>query len=203
MDIHHLNRIAHDFGFIMRSLREGSYVTVFIMSMLVGYVLPVPEVVVLILAGFAAATGALKLSVVLAVTYLGILTGDVLIYTLARLGSRAVQRFNQKIRLSKLFQYEQIALSNITATIYFLRFFVGFRFFGPVFSGTFGAERKKFIFASAGASLLHTVLFVLLGYYFSHQVWLLITQAEIMKYALMAISPFAAGALIAWQRRRQ
>jgi membrane protein DedA with SNARE-associated domain len=186
----------HLHGFFLNSVGGGSLLGIFLSSMLVSYVIPLPEVVVLLMIGFVARRTGLDLPTVIAISVAGTIAGDSILYRLSFFGNKYVQRFNAKMRANKLIMYEKLVLTNLGKTIFFLRFVTGVRFFGPVISGTLGAKWNNFIFYNSLATILHGTAFILLGFYTHHRIVAVITEVEIVRNILLLFSVVIAGFLI-------
>ncbi|KKQ51259.1 MAG: Membrane-associated protein, SNARE-like protein [Parcubacteria group bacterium GW2011_GWD2_38_11] len=185
-----------DIGFVLNIIKNGSYVGIFLLSMLVSYVVPLPEAIFLLLIGFLARKAGFGLEAAIIVSVVGTVIGDNLLYRLSFFGNKYVERFNRKMRANKLIQYENLAIDNIGKTIFFLRFITGVRFFGPVISGTLRASWKKFFIYNAIATTLHSIIFILLGFYFHKKIIPLIAEVEIARNALLFSSVLIVGILL-------
>jgi membrane protein DedA with SNARE-associated domain len=185
-----------EFGFILNSIRGGSYAGIFLFSMFVSYVIPLPEVVLLLLIGFLAKTAGFDLATATLVSIIGVIIGDNVLYRLSFFGNKYVERFNQKMRANKLIQYEHLVADNIGKTIFFLRFVTGVRFFGPVISGTLGVRWRKFFLYNSLATALHGAIFILLGFYAHKKIIPLIVEVEIVKNILLFSSVFIVAILL-------
>lgn len=183
-------------GFVFESIRGGSYFGIFFVSVFVSFVLPLPEVVALLLIGFAARTGAVDLTTALAISIFGTIIGDNALYRLSFFGNKFVERFNRKMRENKLIQYEHLVADNIGKSIFFLRLVTGVRFFGPVISGTLGVRWRKFFPYNATATILHSVLFVLIGFSFHRRIIPVIVEVEVVRNILLFSSVLIVGILL-------
>lgn len=192
----HFQNHFGDIGFLIHSIRGGSYVGIFLLSIFVSYLIPLPEALVLILFGYVAKTADLNLALVFLLASAGGIIGDNILYRLSFFGSSYVERWSRKMRQHKLIQYEHLVVDNIGVAIYFLRFITGIRFFGPVIAGTLGARWRKFFPHDAIATALHAILFISIGYFFTHKILRVVTEVEIIKYILMFSSVFIVGILI-------
>ena len=190
----HLQNHFREFGFLISSIKSGSYFGILLLSMLVGYIVPLPEVVVLMLFGFISATTNLNITTVFLIAFLGAIIGDNALFQLSLMGNNWVERFNRKMRQHKLIQYEHLVVGNIGKTIYFLRLVTGVRFFGPVIAGTLGASGKKFFIANTGATFLNTAIFVSLGYFFHRHIFSMIAEIEIIRNVLL----FSSAVIVAF-----
>lgn len=185
-----------ELGFIFDSIKSGSLVGIFLISIFVSYILPLPEAVALLLIGFLAKGANLDLGSVLMISVAGTIIGDNVLYRLSFFGNKHIQRFNEKMRANKLIKYENSVLDNLGKAIFFLRFITGVRFFGPVISGTLGARWKKFFFYNSIATFLHSVFFVLLGFYGHRKIIAIIAEVEIIRNVMLLSSFLIIGFLI-------
>ena len=192
----HFQNHFREFGFILDSIRGGSYLGIFFLSMVVSFIIPLPEVVLLLLIGFLAKNAGNDLSIAILVSILGTIIGDNVLYRLSFFGNAYVERFNKKMRAHKLMQYEHLVADNIGKTIFFLRFITGVRFFGPVISGSLGVNWKKFFLYNSSATILHSMLFILLGFLSHRKIIAIITEVEIVRNVLFFSSVLIVGFLL-------
>lgn len=185
-----------ELAFVIHFLREGSYAGFFILSAVISYLVPLPEVVGLIFFGFAAKISGLDLFSVLVFSVAGSMAGDNIVYRLSFFGNRYVERFNKRMRENKLIKYEHLVIDNIGKTIFFLRFITGIRFFGPVLAGTLGIRWKKFFFFNTAANMIHTLLFVSIGFFVHKSILMTIAEVEIIRNILTVSSVFIVGILL-------
>lgn len=189
---HHFQDISPAVHFI----RNGSYFGIFLLSIVASYIFPIPEAIFLLLVGYVAKITGMNLIGVIALSTSGIIIGDNILYRLSFFGNKYVERFNRKMRKHKLIQYEHLVTDNVAFSVYFLKFVAGVRFFGPVILGSLRASRKKFVIHNAIASLLHTVLLIILGYYFHKKIVTTIAGVEIFKNVLLFSSAVIVGFII-------
>ncbi len=192
----HFQNHLHALGFVLNIIKDNSYLGIFLFSIIVSFIIPIPEVVLLILIGFLAKTAGLSLPVAILVSFLGTLLGDNILYRLSFFGNKHVERFNRKMRANKLIRYENLVVDNIGRTIFFLRFITGVRFFGPVIAGTLGVGWRNFFFYNAIATFLHSTFFILLGFYTHRKIIVLVTQVEIVRNVLFFSSFFIVAILV-------
>lgn len=192
----HFQNHLREVGFLINSIKGGSYLGIFLLSVFVAYLIPLSETIILILFGYVAATTNLNLALVFLCSISGGVLGDNIIYRLSFFGNKYIERFNEKMRKHELIKYEHLVSDNIGKTIYFLRLITGVRFFGPVISGTLGVRWKKFFFYDCGATLLHATFFIWLGYKYHHKIILLLAETEVIKSILLFSSVFIVGFLI-------
>lgn len=185
-----------EIGYILNSIKGGSYFGILLFSIFVSYIIPLPEVVLLLMIGFLAKTAGFDLALVMATSIAGIIIGDNILYRLSFFGNKYVGRFNRKMRAHKLIQYEHLVADNIGKTIFFLRFVTGVRFFGPVISGTLGIKWKSFFLYNSIATIIHTIAFILLGFYTHRKIIPIIAEVEVVRNILLFSSVLIVGVLL-------
>ncbi|MEI7620984.1 MAG: DedA family protein [Candidatus Moraniibacteriota bacterium] len=190
------NQHLQDFGGLIQFLKSWSYAGIFLLSIIASYVLPIPEAIFLLLVGFVARKSGLNIVAVVALSTAGIMLGDNLLYRLSFFGNKFVEKFNRKMRQHKLIVYEHLVVDNVAFSVYFLKFIAGVRFFGPVILGSLRAPWKKFFVHNAIASILHTGLLILLGYYFHRKIMPLAAGVEIFKNGMLFCSVVMVGFVI-------
>jgi membrane-associated protein len=189
---HHFQDIAPVIHFI----KNGSYFGIFFLAIIASYVFPIPEAVFLILVGYVAKITGMDLVGVLMLTIAGIIIGDNILYRLSFFGNKYVEKFNRKMRKHKLLEYEHLVVDNVAWTVYFLKFVAGVRFFNPVILGSLRAPWKKFFVHNAIASILHTTLLVLMGFYLNKKIIPVLAGVEIFKNGMLFSSVVIVGFLV-------
>lgn len=196
MDIPNLHYNLRELGFIISSIKSASFFGIFLLSIFVSYVVPLPEAVALLLFGFVAASAKINIFLVFGAAFLGLIVGDNLLYRLSFFGNAFVKKFDKKMREHKLIKYENLVIDNVYKTIYFLRLIAGVRFFGPVIAGTLGINWRRFFLANFGATFLNTIIFIALGYFFHQQIISLVAEVEIVRNILLLSSAVIVGFLL-------
>ncbi len=182
-----------DINFMVHFIKNGSYFGVFFFSIIVSYIFPLPEAIFLLLVGYVAKITGMNIFLVVTIAILGIVVGDNILYQLSFFGNKYVEKFNRKMRKHKLIQYEHLVTEHVAFSVYFLKFVAGVRFFGPVILGSLRAPRKKFIIHNAIASILHTTVLILLGYYLHRKILPTLAGVEIFKNVLLFSSAVIVG----------
>jgi membrane protein DedA with SNARE-associated domain len=148
-------------------LEHWGYLGIFLAVVLGNVGVPIPEETVLILAGYAASRGVLKLPVVLIVGVISAAAGDNIGYWLGhRYGRRAIERFGHlafipPARMEKIsaFMARYGALA-----IFAARFIVGLRTLAGPLAGATGVRRLTFVTANILGALVYVPYAVGIGY---------------------------------------
>ncbi len=181
---------------VIRIIESFSYLGIAGFSVLTGYIIPIPEEVTLLIIGYVAGIGPIKLYFAVAAAAGGVIVGDNILFLMSLRGSKYVDRLKNKLRKNKIIHYEHVMHEHIGKTIFFIRFVVGLRFFGPVLAGMLKVKWRKFFFINAAASILHALFFISLGYYFHRSFLVLVTQVEVIRHILFFFSASLFGLLI-------
>ena len=148
-------------------LEHWGYLGIFLAVVLGNMGVPIPEESALILAGYAASRGVLKLPLVLIVGIISAAAGDNLGYWLGRrYGRRAIERFGHLAFVSPA------RLEKITAfmarygalAIFGARFIVGLRTLAGPLAGATGVRPLTFVTANALGALVYVPYAVGVGY---------------------------------------
>jgi membrane protein DedA with SNARE-associated domain len=191
---------------LVRLLTQLSYAALFGLLVAGGVGVPVPEELIQLTAGYLARQGVLSFVPAVAVTWLGLVVGDYLLFRLGRrhgpalLGSRHVARVLTPER--RVFIERHFARHSVL-TIMAARHASGFRL--PVFAlaGASGVRSVTFLLADGVSALVSVPLVVGLGWYFAGHI-------EELKKEVHEIELIVAGAavlvFVAWvwfARRRE
>jgi membrane protein DedA with SNARE-associated domain len=192
----------HDPAAWLVVLEQTSYVGIFVLLSLGGYAVPLPEEVLLLLVGYMAATGFINLWVALAVSIAGVLTGDFVLFALARHHSHYIEKFQHRLS-PRLFQrYRGLLEVHPGKTIFVLRFIVGLRFLGPVVSGSVGISQRVYQTYDALAVAVYVPLFIFLGFHFQADLTSLLTRVVLVRhFVTLAVVGLVGIVISLWVHR--
>ena len=183
--------------FFIGYLEQFSYFGIFALIALSGYIIPIPEEILLLLTGYLAGIGVNNIYIALAAAILGILAGDNILFWLSRYkGSKIIDRLRHKVRKNEINKYRHLMKKHIGKTIFIARFIVGLRFFGPFLAGSMKIKWKAFQFYNLIAVLVYAPIILFLGYHFHNRLALIITQVEIARHLIFFLFLVAVGYLI-------
>ncbi len=169
--------------FFINYLEQFSYLGIFISIALSGYIIPVPEEILLLLIGYISGVGLNNVYIALLASIIGVLLGDNILFWLSRYrGSKLIDKLKRKIRKNEVMKYKNLMKQHIGKTIFILRFIVGLRFFGPFLAGSLKVRWKTFQLYNFLAVLIYVPIMVFLGFHFHKQLALLITEFEIIRH---------------------
>ena len=190
--------------FFINYLEQFSYIGIFVLIALSGYIVPIPEEILLLIVGYVAGIGFNNVYISLLVSILGVLAGDNLLFWLSKYkGSRLIDHLKHKVKKSEIIKYRYLMKKHIGKTIFILRFIVGLRFFSPFMAGSMKIKWKTFQFYNLLAVLIYAPIMVFLGYHFHHKLVLVITQVEIIRHIIFFLFLAIVGYLISAFVRRK
>lgn len=179
------------------------YVLLFAILFLTGLGLPVPEDAVLLSGGFLLYFGYTEFAPTVAAMFLGVLSGDLLIFSIGRRwGSEAIRHKSvahlmTPKRLARVRRYfERYG----TMTILLARFLAGLRSATYLLAGTSGMRFRQFFWLDCLATLVSVPLVTYLGFIFAPQLehlLKLLRRAE----GIVLLVVVLLGIAIVWYRR--
>ncbi len=180
-----------------------SYLGIYFLAASIGYAVPVPEEIFLVLVGYAIGSGLVAhgwLAVFLALA--GVLTSDLVIYFLSRGGRASLGWFRRGAEGSLLKEYEKQMRAAAPKTIFALRFIPGLRFASPVLAGSTRVDIKVFLAYDFLAAIFHVPLLIALGYHFAEQLNQLIDRMKIVRHIVFLLLLSVLAAAMIWLVRR-
>lgn len=145
---------------------SAPYLVLFVVLVLCGIGLPLPEDVPMILAGIFCAQGDMHFAGALAVSILGVLGGDTLVYLGGRrLGTAAFRSPAIEKRLGKRRLRRLRALYRLRGerVVFFARFVMGIRVVAFFLAGALNIKYRRFLLLDGLAALLSVPIWIALG----------------------------------------
>jgi membrane protein DedA with SNARE-associated domain len=185
-------------------LAHWGYLTLFFVVVLGNMGLPVPEEMILGLAGYLSWRGNLRLPVVLAVGILSAVSGDSLGYWIGRrYGSVAIERYGHWVWVTpqRLESARRFVARYGLIGVFLARFVPGLRFLAGPTAGAVGVRVFTFLFANVLGAMLYVPVAVGLGYAvgygFGDSIERLRNIAGEVEHVILILALFATGALLA------
>lgn len=170
---------------IVESLGALPYGGIFILFLLANIVIPFPEEVFIIAIGYIGSMGLINVYIAGALAICGLLTSDIIIFSLIRQGNKFLIRIG-KFLLGKSFTEDTAFFRNhVKKIIFFTRFIVSVRFLGLFIAGTLKVKRKIFIFYDGLAILIFVPILIFIGDYFHKQFSAIVSGVEIARYWIL------------------
>jgi len=157
---------------------------------------------VLLVAGFAAHRGLLKLPELMAVAFVAATLGDQLCFYLGRRhGPKLLARFPSLAR--RVERLQPMLQRHPDAAVLSLRFLYGLRTAGPIALGMLGVPRWRFALLNLLSAAVWSVAFCLLGYQFGNALHWLLDDLQSVEETVLAALVVAAAAWAIWRRLRR
>jgi membrane protein DedA with SNARE-associated domain len=164
-------------GLVSAYIEHFTYAGLFVILMLCGLGLPMPEDIALLAGGFLAHKGITRYPITLVVSLLGVIAGDNSLYFIGRgVGSNLLTYFglkkseapidDQSSRVDRLhaFMHRHGHLA-----IFYARFFAGFRALVYLSAGSLGVPPSRFFLYDLAGAAISVPVVVTLGYVFGPQ----------------------------------
>ena len=179
---------------LVRLFTENGYLAVFIILMICGFGLPIPEDISLVAGGVISGLGYANVDVMCAVGIAGVLAGDILMFVLGRIfGERALRlRWVAYLLTPRRYALVQAKFTRYGNRLMFVaRFLPGLR--SPIYL-TAGMTRRvsfmRFFLLDGLAALISVPVWVYLGHYgaLNHE-WLLtwLGRSKVIVFILVAV----------------
>ncbi len=165
-------------GIISAYIEHFTYLGLFVVLMLCGLGLPMPEDIALLAGGFLAHKGVTRYPITLVVALLGVITGDNSLYFIGRgVGANVLAFFG----LKKSKQPADDSSNNLDRlnvfmqrhghlAIFYARFFAGFRALVYLSAGSLGVPPSRFFLYDLAGAAISVPIVVTLGYVFGEQI---------------------------------
>ena len=183
--------------FFVNYIEHFSYFGIFVIGALVGYLIPFPEEIFLLVVGYIAGTGLYNLYLATLFAILGVLTGDNILFWLSRYKlSGIVDKVNKQLDKHKIMKYRHLMKEHIGKTIFTLKFIVGLRIFSPFLAGSMKVKWRIFQLFNLLAVLIYIPILVFLGFHFHNKLALVITGVELVRHLIFLLVLLLIGFLI-------
>jgi membrane protein DedA with SNARE-associated domain len=163
--------LEHLINYFSRDL--FSYVGITIALFLTSVGLPIPEDIILLAAGFVTANGFAELELMIPVTIIAILLGDLMMYGLGyKFGDRIynLKPFSYLFTQHRIEKIEKFYKHYGKSTIFIGRFMAGLRAWIYLFAGASKMALGYFILMDFLAALISVPLLVWLGFHFENEI---------------------------------
>ncbi|HYB90432.1 MAG TPA: DedA family protein [Candidatus Binataceae bacterium] len=197
-------------GLVSHYIEQFSYLGLFVVLVLCGLGLPLPEDVALLAGGFLAHRGVTRYPITLAVSLVGVAAGDNSLFFLGRrFGTEVVRYFailgpGSQVRVARIKEFID---RHGNRAIFYARFLAGFRALVYLTAGSFGVSPVRFLFYDVLGAVISVPIVVSLGYLFGAQLEVLIKylgglERLIAIVAVLSIGIYASRHFV-WAKTRE
>jgi membrane protein DedA with SNARE-associated domain len=157
---------AHEM-LLMSSIEQFSYLGIFIFALFAGYIVPIPEEIILLIVGYMASIGYIHLVPAIFVVIIAFILGDNMLFQLTLKNNKHVTKFvNEVLSLKIIAKHRAFFEKNIGMTVFIFRFVPFLRFISPVFAGYVRAKEQTFMFFNTLAIVIYAPFLMWVGYFF-------------------------------------
>ncbi len=194
-------------AYVIGWLESFTYLGIFVLLMLCGLGVPLPEEPVLIAGGYVAYKGYTHLLPTILVSMAAILLGDLVAFYLGRRygQERAITGFFKRhISLRTLVRARRFMREHGNKTIFLVRFMPGLRMPTYFMAGSLGMRMSVFLTYDCLAALISAPVSILLAYYFGEHIDAALKASGRFHRYLLAAAVIAALVWIwHWLKRRR
>jgi membrane protein DedA with SNARE-associated domain len=168
----------------------SSYVGVVVLLMANSFGLPLPEEVILVLAGAAAYEGRIELLWLIVAAMAAIATADFFVYLIGRRWGPSVLRWKLLrflVRPDRVNAFAKRYENHVIRGVFTVRFISGLRAPAYFAAGTLNVKAPKFLAADAAAILIHVPVYTAIGFVFGAQVGNIIVWLHRIDRSIAAI----------------
>jgi membrane protein DedA with SNARE-associated domain len=164
-------------GLISAYIEHFTYLGLFVVLMLCGLGMPIPEDVALLAGGYLAHRGVTRYPITLAVSLLGVVAGDNSLFFLGRrFGTGLVRYFTLAWpgRQQQIERIEHFMRRHGARAVFYARFLAGLRALIYLSAGSFGVRPAVFLLYDLLGALISVPIVVTLGYIFGKQIEMMV-----------------------------
>jgi membrane protein DedA with SNARE-associated domain len=191
-------------GLISAYIEHFTYLGLFVVLMLCGLGLPIPEDVALLAGGYLVHRGVTRYPITLAVSLLGVVAGDNSLFFLGRhFGSGLVRYFSigRPGRTHQIERIEGFMQRHGHRAIFYARFLAGLRALIYLSAGSFGVRPAVFLLYDLLGALISVPIVVTLGYVFGKQLEMIVRyiggfERLILVVAILSVLVYATRMLV-------
>jgi membrane protein DedA with SNARE-associated domain len=183
--------------FFVTSVEHFSYLAIFIFAGFSGYLIPIPEEIILLITGYMAWAGIIHITPAIIVVVIAFIIGDNILFRLTLKNNKHVSKLIHEVLSLKIVAKRRPFLEeHIGVTIFLSRFIPFLRFAGPVFSGYVKAREKTFMLFNTLAIVIYAPFVVWVGYFFNDYFGQILFEIGKIKHILFVLVLIIAGLLI-------
>ena len=141
----------------------------------------------MLLTGYIAAIGIVKLPTVIVVALVAILCADFLLYYLSFTGTNFALMIERRIKANLFSWYASRMRKRAFPLIFISRFVPGLRFLGPIMAGYVKLKPLTFFFYSFCSSIIYVPLMITIGFLFHKRITPLLGVVESTRHVIFII----------------
>jgi len=183
--------------FFINSIEHFSYIAIFVFAIFSGYLIPLPEEIILLVVGYMASVHFIHLTPAIFIVILALIIGDNVLFNLTLKNNKHVHKLIHEVLSLKIISRNKDFMErHVAKTIFFSRFFPFLRFVGPVFAGYVKANKRVFLFYNSLAIIIYTPLIIGIGYFFHNYFDWIINHIERLRHVIVILIWIIIGLII-------
>jgi membrane protein DedA with SNARE-associated domain len=183
-------------GLVSAYIEHFTYVGLFVVLLLCGLGLPVPEDIALLAGGYLVHRGITRYPLTLLVSFLGVVAGDNSLFFLGRHFGTGLVRYFGLERPGRKLQVERIQAfmqRHGHRAILYARFLAGLRALIYLSAGSFGVRPAVFLIYDLAGALISVPLVVTLGYLFGTQLEMVVKYLGGFERLIIVVAVLCVG----------
>jgi membrane protein DedA with SNARE-associated domain len=160
-------------GLVSSYIEHFTYAGLFLVLVLCGLGLPVPEELPLLTGGFLVYRGITRYPITLAISFVGVVAGDNSLFFIGRRFGTGILRHLEFARPRALPRIERLKMfidRHGNMAIFYARFLTGVRALVYLTAGSAGMTPRRFVIYDALGAVISVPLAVSVGYFFGDQI---------------------------------
>lgn len=174
-----------------------SYLGLFLIIAGAGYVIPVPEEIVILVIGYFISMGVFNPIYTAIVAFVALVFADNVLFRFSSMDHKYIRKSREYVlRLPFIKKHISGMEKHIYATIFLSRFLPYLRFASPIIAGTLRVKWSTFLFYDVLAMVLYVPIFLGIGYLFHSNLDLIIYKVEAFRHYVFVGVALIAGFFI-------
>lgn len=165
-------------------LHKLTYVGMFAFLIGSGTVVPLPEEIILLTAGYFTANGFMEPWRAIPIAIAALFIGDAILFFLARQGSNYVKGIHDKFIKLGLEKTWILSPDHPLRAVFIMRFMTGLRMIAPIYAGLNRASWSGFLATNLAALCIFVPAVYWLGYHYHHSFLAFVAGFEILRHVL-------------------
>ncbi len=184
---------------VMTYAEHFTYLAIFLFLILCGLGFPVPEEVLLVIAGYVAYKGLTSLYLIGPISFAGVIGGDLILFLIGKGWSGGVREYKIVKRIigdTGFDKIKQFYHKHGNKAIVIARFISGLRVAVFLSAGVMGIKMKKFLTIDALAGLVSVPIWIGAGYFMGGNIDLILRYAKDFGYLFLIALPFIVTIIV-------
>jgi len=182
---------------IISSIEQFSYIALFLFALGAGYVIPVPEEIILLITGYMASEQFVRLTPAIFIVVIAFIIGDNILYRLTLKNNKHVTKLvNEVLSIKFIARHRPWLEKHINTAIFATRFVPFLRFVGPVFAGYTKTKEQTFMVFNTLAIAIYAPFVVWLGYFFHNDFTLIVNDIGRVRHTAVIFVWIIIGLII-------